>query len=423
MIKKICRKLKKILQDFNSMILKGNRQDRINFIKKYKNHLMKLRNRLNNKRNAEQKRQFEKQMKDYLDTIKTHPSKQFILMFSGTTFIQEKRGNRPIRLTNAWSKAGIPVLFSYYRWNSLDDIPVHSPEHVFQMPIDYTMQYLDQLIYYDYGDKEKVFVVSFPYPELARYIGILKMNNWKVIYDVRDNWEEFHKVNMAKWYDEAMEKYFVCNCDIVCAVAKPLQAKMQQYTTQNQVRLSPNALDSNFYIERQEKNTDEDKEVLKVAYVGHLSAGWFNWEAIIEMATIKPKWIFEIVGHFEPNGLKLPENVRILGSKSHEEIRHLAKGWDVAMIPFKMGELSDCVDPIKIYEYLAMGLPVVSFKMPQIHDYPNTYIAYSNEEFIEKIMEAAKTPFNHKTNESFLVANTWEVRAQQLLKWTSEEER
>ena len=245
MIKKICRKLKKVLQDFNSMILKGNRQDRINFIKKYKNHLLKLRNRLNNKRNAEQKRQFEKQMKDYLDAIKTYPSKQFILMFSGTTFIQEKRGNRPIRLTNAWSKAGIPVLFSYYRWNSLDDIPVHSPEHVFQMPIDYTMQYLEQLIYYDYGDKEKVFVVSFPYPELARYIGILKMNNWKVIYDVRDNWEEFHKVNMAKWYDEAMEKYFVCNCDIVCAVAKPLQAKMQQYTTQNQVRLSPNALDSN----------------------------------------------------------------------------------------------------------------------------------------------------------------------------------
>lgn len=423
MIKKIFRKLKKVLQDFNSMVLKGNRQDRINFIKKYKNHLIKLKNKLNNKRNTEKKNQFEKQMKDYLESIKRHSSKQFVLMFSGTTFIQEKRGNRPIRLTNAWSKMDIPVLFSYYRWNSLDDLPTYNPENVFQMPIDYTMQYLDQLIRYDYGSKEKIFIVSFPYPELARYIGILKMNNWKVIYDVRDNWEEFHKVNMAKWYDEAMERYFVCNCDIVCAVAKPLQVKMQQYTAQKQVLLSPNALDSNFYIDRQLKGTKVNSEMLKVAYVGHLSAGWFNWEAIIEMATIKPKWIFEIVGHFEPNGLKLPENIRLLGSKSHEEIRQLAKGWDVAMIPFKMGELSDCVDPIKIYEYLAMGLPVVSFKMPQIHDYPNTYIAYSTEEFIERIMEAAERPFDHKTNEAFLRTNTWEIRAKQLLEWTSEKER
>lgn len=423
MIKKIYWILRKVVREFNAMVVKGNKADRKNFFKKYMKHLSKVKNKINNKKFAEEQQEFRKVLEAYLQEVKKSQSKQFVIMFSGTTFIQEKRGNRPIRLAKAWSENNIPVLFSYYRWNNLDKIPTDSPKHIFQMPIDFTMEYLNKVIDYDYGDKEKVFIVSFPYPELARYIGILKVKGWKVIYDVRDNWEEFHKVNMAKWYDESMEKYFVCNCDVVCAVAAPLQEKMQAYTKENKVLVSPNALDSTFYIENQGVKKDVNKDCLKVAYVGHLSAGWFNWEALIEAAKIKPNWIFEIVGHFEPNGLNLPENIKMLGSKNHEEIRQLSRGWHVAIIPFKIGSLSDCVDPIKIYEYLAMGLPVVSFRMPQIHNYPNTYIAYDTNEFVERIIEAASTPFDGESNQRFLENNTWELRAKELLEWTSRKER
>ena len=62
------------------------------------------------------------------------------------------------------------------------------------------------------------------------------------------------------------------------------------------------------------------------------------------MAKDLPKFIFEIIGHSEPDDLNLPENVRLLGPKNHPEINEIASRWDAAIIPFKMGPLADAVD-------------------------------------------------------------------------------
>lgn len=343
-----------------------------------------------------------------------------IFLFSGTTFVQEKRGNRPIRLTNAWVAMGIPVIFSYFRWNIYDDIPQNNKENLYQLPIDYTMEIMDKLIEYDFGDKNKIFIVSFPYPELVRYISKLQLNGWKVIYDVRDNWEEFHKVGMAKWYNESSEKFFVANCDVVCAVAKPLVDKMQAYTQNKKILLSPNALDEKFLNYYKGENRRKENNDIKIGYVGHLSSGWFDWESLIKIAKANINWTFEIIGHFEPKGMRFPQNIVLLGSKTHDQIKDYAKKWDVAIIPFKISELSDCVDPIKVYEYLAMGLPVVSFRMPQIHEYPYVFIANNSDEFIGKIKEAISIEVDYEKVLSFLKKNTWNIRAQEIINYTKE---
>jgi hypothetical protein len=64
--------------------------------------------------------------------------------------------------------------------------------------------------------------------------------------------------------------------------------------------------------------------------------------------------------------------------------------WSTAVIPFRMGPLADGVDPIKIYEYLAFGLPVVSFRMPQISDYPYTITVDSVGAFCDALRQGLR---------------------------------
>ena len=66
-------------------------------------------------------------------------------------------------------------------------------------------------------------------------------------------------------------------------------------------------------------------------------------KSLIEIAVGMPEYHFEIIGHSEPQNLDLPENLQILGPKSHPEINKLRK-WKAAIIPFKTGPLSDAVD-------------------------------------------------------------------------------
>lgn len=125
------------------------------------------------------------------------------------------------------------------------------------------------------------------------------------------------------------------------------------------------------------------------------------------------KYRFEIIGHSGPVDLKLPTNIHLLGPKNSIEINDIASRWKVGIIPFKINKLSAAVDPIKIYEYLALGLPVVSFFMPQIKNYPNTRLANSVDEFANELDLALKENTNNIEIDKWLEENTWKERVDQ----------
>ncbi len=306
----------------------------------------------------------------------------------------------------------IPVIFSYARSNKYEKIPNNDTPFLYQLPHDYTLDIIDQIIEMDFDTKEKIFMVSYPTPDIIRFVGILKMYGWKVLYDVRDEWEEFHKVDMARWYDEAAERYFVANCDVVCAVARPLMKKIQKYTSNKIIQYSPNALDISVLDDLKKR---EITEQFTIGYFGHLTGSWFRWDTLIEMARKRPNWQFDIIGHFEPKNLNLPKNILLLGSRTHKDIKEVSRKWSVAIIPFKIGQLYDCSDPIKVYEYLALGLPVVSSISKQLIDYPMVSMAKDTDDYIRKIEIAAKTSFDKEAVDSFLSNNTWEIRANHML--------
>ncbi len=104
-----------------------------------------------------------------------------------------------------------------------------------------------------------------------------------------------------------------------------------------------------------------DRGEVTAGYFGYLSDAWFDWNLVVKAAELRPGWRCYLIGYGEDARHldDLPPNVVFLGKMPQRDLARYAANWDVAIVPFKESELAAGADPIKIYEYLAMGLPVV----------------------------------------------------------------
>lgn len=355
--------------------------------------------------------QFHLDFNRFMKNVEHCDSKEIVFMFSGTTYVQDVRANRPIRLTRELMNRGIPVIFNYHRWRKTDEHPEYKGDLLFQIPIDVTKQFMAKLASLK-TSKKKIFMVSYPHPIIPKILNRFKVNGWMNLYDARDDWEEFQKVGQARWYNSGIEKYIVRNCDHVTAVSWPLGKKLDAYSPLGQVKVVPNALSPNFLSSNYKWKGNSQ---VKIGYFGHLTSSWFDWDSLIEIANSRPNYHFEIIGHSAPDDLQLPSNIDLMGPKNHPDINVIAAEWKVAIIPFKPGLLADAVDPIKIYEYMALNLPTVSFRMPQIDSYPYTVTVDSNEDFAFALDEFVRYQPKKGALKKWLATNTWGDRIDDML--------
>src|SRR6185295_12470448 len=84
-------------------------------------------------------------------------------------------------------------------------------------------------------------------------------------------------------------------------------------------------------------------------------------------------------------------NVHLLGPHSYQSLPGFAKGFDAAILPFKINRLTEAVNPIKLREYLAAGLPVVSTPLPEAKPYSGfVRIADTPDQFVIALEAAVK---------------------------------
>ena len=82
-------------------------------------------------------------------------------------------------------------------------------------------------------------------------------------------------------------------------------------------------------------------------------------------------------------------NLHFLGRKPYADLPAYCRHFDVGLIPFKVNDLTRSVNPIKLREYLAAGLPVVSTPMPEVRQYNHLIrISDSVDSFIKAIEES-----------------------------------
>ena len=106
-----------------------------------------------------------------------------------------------------------------------------------------------------------------------------------------------------------------------------------------------------------------------LGFYGELN-NWIDLPMIAEAAKKRPSWSFALIGRVAVEAgsieyLKKIPNVHLLGQKKYAELPSYCAAFDAALIPMKMNELTVCVNPLKLREYLAAGVPVISAPLPK----------------------------------------------------------
>ena len=126
----------------------------------------------------------------------------------------------------------------------------------------------------------------------------------------------------------------------------------------------------------------------RILYAGAVES-WFDWQLMIHAARARPNYTFVIVGRIgmEPTA-PLPENIHLIGQRPYHEMPAFMQASHVGIIPFASRHVEDAIqaiNPLKLYEYLAAGRPVVSSIRPPDLQCEGLFIYSGREEFLENL--------------------------------------
>lgn len=211
--------------------------------------------------------------------------------------------------------------------------------------------------------------------------------NWRLIYDCMDEWDSFPGIKRPLL---EMENRLVRQCDLVIVTAQRLYEKWQSYN--RPMVLARNAVDFDFYAERYGPNALlEGAKHPVIGYYGAI-ADWFDLNLVAEAARQRPDYTFVLLGgvfDVDVSELERLPNVRLLGQQPYETMPQYLYHFDACMIPFKINAITEATDPVKVYEYLSAGKPVVTVALPELEPLRESlYIAGDRQEFIAHLDRA-----------------------------------
>ena len=259
-------------------------------------------------------------------------------------------------------------------------------------------------------------VLLFYEPRFSSLVGFF--NERLVWYEYIDNKLGFSWVpGWMKYYNDLLIK----KAGVVTASSKSLYENARSKGAKN-VHLVGNAVDME-HFKNKPAHIRKDLSGLKKPVIGYVGAisDWFDFELIERAAVRFPDFTFLLVGPIQHEMikksflLKKNDNIIFTGKKRYDELPLFISQFDVAIIPFQINELTNYVNPVKLYEYLAAGKPVVSTALPDIDEFKEViYIANDHEEFMQCIINALENKQISDKYIDILRNNNWDKRAEQV---------
>lgn len=152
-----------------------------------------------------------------------------------------------------------------------------------------------------------------------------------------------------------------------------------------------------------------------IGYIGAVSP-WLDQDLLAAAARAHPDWTLVVIGpaDTDTSALAAFPNIRLLGHRDYRLLPSYLKGFDATVIPFRINELTRGVNPVKLYEYLAAGKPVVSTGLPEVRAFGEVVsLAGTPDEFVQRLEEELAGDSPEKIAARLKVAgeHSWEARA------------
>lgn len=153
-----------------------------------------------------------------------------------------------------------------------------------------------------------------------------------------------------------------------------------------------------------------------IGYFGLMAADWIDIDLMEHIAKHFSGGSLVLLGKVTADVSRLSAlpNVHLLGRKPFADLPGYSKGFDVAILPFPISEVTLNANPLKVREYLAAGLPVVSTKIPEVEVLGLARIAETKEAFCQQIEEAMKDPGPKAERSDTMKGESWEGRVEEV---------
>jgi len=142
---------------------------------------------------------------------------------------------------------------------------------------------------------------------------------------------------------------------------------------------------------------------------------WVDLDLLAEVAKRRPRWHIVLIGDAD-SGVNLATyrdvpNMHFLGRRPYASLPAYCKCFDVGLIPFKINDLTKAVNPIKLREYLAAGLPVVSTPLPEVAAFNgHVHAAGSADTFLAETEECLESAPDRRECSRTMAGETWPAK-------------
>lgn len=164
----------------------------------------------------------------------------------------------------------------------------------------------------------------------------------------------------------------------------------------------PNVADAEFFGQAGDPAFPIAKDLSRVprpiaGYIGNISAYKMDFDLLVSVAQENPAWSFVLVGPIgrgdpstDVSKLEKHPNIRLMGERPYSELPQWVKGFDACLIPFNQNDSTRGSLPMKFFEYLAAGKPVISTDLPTLAEFRDYFYPVANVKEFTSALAAVK---------------------------------
>ena len=244
-----------------------------------------------------------------------------------------------------------------------------------------------------------------------------------VVYHCVDDIAAHERIDTQSF--RAAEERFAARADLVLASAPALAERLGRISSN--VLFAPNVADTELFAGALEDGPlDPAMAALpapRIVFTGAIVSIKLDLALIAELARLRPSYSFALVGPVGPGDpltdvseLRAEPNVHLLGPRSYAELPDVLRAADAGLIPYARNELTRSIFPMKVYEYLAAGLPVLATPLPALEGIADVATA-ADARGLAELLDAAlagESPRLRSERSERAAAHSWDQRLQEI---------
>jgi glycosyltransferase involved in cell wall biosynthesis len=216
-----------------------------------------------------------------------------------------------------------------------------------------------------------VMIVELPEPRISQAYQDLHRAGWVSVFDMIDDWSD--EALGGSWYDAAFERSMIVDSHAITATAGDLALRAHEYGRSDVVVVA-NAVNETMFSHRDTGRPADLPAGTILGYHGSLYGDWLDWDAITAVATANPTANVVLIGENRQVTATPPANVLFLGLKPQADLYAYVSRFDVGLLPFKINQTTHAVSPLKVYEYLACGVPTAAPPLRALEGMDGVYV-------------------------------------------------